>query len=275
MSDLFGIGTAVSGLLGTAGSIYNNERNIYAQREMNDAQLDLARENLAYQKAFNEQVFNREDTELQRRKDDAISAGFSPLAALGTGGGSAAVVSAPQQQITGVAPQSRFDLSGIADIIKGVSSARDAYTNAKNADTESRRVTDLKSFNDAMTALRSKDLTEQQERFLKQLEESARQFDTNLKQEKDLAEATNKLKRSLSELQMSYQDEWTKDQIKQAEKVLDEQAREYDKGHFQKTWQFWVGKTFDLITSLGTAVVSQLPIADFFKVKKASIGFGN
>lgn len=274
MSDLFGIGTAVSGLLGTAGSIWNNERNISAQRDMNDAQLELARENLAYQKAFNEQVFAREDTELQRRKDDAIAAGYSPLAALGTGGGSAAVVSAPQQQITGTAPQGKLDLGGIADIIKGVSSARDAYTNARNADTESRRVTDLKTFNDSMTALRAKDLTEQQERFLKQLEESARQFDDNLKQEKDLAEATNKLKRSLSELQMSYQDEWTKDQLKQAQKELDEQAREYNKGHFQKTWQFWVGKTFDLLTAVGSSVVSQLPLAQLFG-KKAPIGFGH
>lgn len=271
---LDGLFQGLGSIISTGISAAQSQKNVEAQQEMNDAQLELARENLAYQKAFNEQVFAREDTELQRRKDDAIAAGYSPLAALGTGGGSAAVVSAPQQQITGSAPQHKIDFSGIGSIMQGLSSMRNADTNAKNADTESRRVTDLKTFNDSMTALRAKDLTEQQERFLKQLEESARQFDDNLKQEKDLAEATNKLKRSLSELQMSYQDEWTKDQLKQAQKELDEQAREYDKSHFQKTWQFWVGKTFDLLTAVGSSVVSQLPLGQLFG-KKAPIGFGH
>ena len=49
------------------------------QERINDLNADIARENLEYQKAFNEQVFQREDTAIQRAKDDAISAGFSPL----------------------------------------------------------------------------------------------------------------------------------------------------------------------------------------------------
>lgn len=260
---------------GALGDIWKGFTGQSSQEKINDVNAEIARENLAYQKAFNEQVFNREDTELQRRKDDAISAGFSPLAALGTGGGSAAVVSAPQQQITAQSNVSGLSPFAAASALGNmISNFRNSTTNRMNAGTESRRVTDLKTFNDSMTALRAKDLTEQQERFLKQLEESARQFDDNLKQEKDLAEATNKLKRSLSELQMSYQDEWTKNQLKQAQKELDEQVYEFKTSKKQKDWHFYTGKIFDFLTAVGSSVVGNIPFVSLFG-KKAPIGFGN
>lgn len=62
---------------------------------------EIAEQNLAYQKEFNQEVFDRQDSSYQRAVADAVQAGFSPLVATGTVGGTAGgVVSAPQRQST-------------------------------------------------------------------------------------------------------------------------------------------------------------------------------
>lgn len=61
-----------------------------------------------YQKSLNQQIFEREDTALQRRMADAKAAGVNPYAVLGQAAGSGGKVSAP------VAPQMK---SGILDAI--------------------------------------------------------------------------------------------------------------------------------------------------------------
>lgn len=70
--------SAVNNTLNTAGFIYNifsNERNFN------------------YQKQLQKEIFSREDTAFQRRLSDVTSAGFSPLAALGSSAGSGGSVS--------------------------------------------------------------------------------------------------------------------------------------------------------------------------------------
>ena len=94
LSSIFnGVATIGSLALG-AGSL---KQSYDANRHANE----IAEQNLAYQKEFNQKVFDRQDTSYQRAVADAVQAGFSPLVASGTAGGTAGgVVSAPQRQST-------------------------------------------------------------------------------------------------------------------------------------------------------------------------------
>lgn len=123
------LGTVIGGALNLAGAYRTsssqermNERNIELQREINQANLEhsnywnqknydlaseahqaqLAQQDWAneqyiesrdYDRAMQQQIFNREDTAIQRAVDDATAAGFSPLAALGMPANSGQVVS--------------------------------------------------------------------------------------------------------------------------------------------------------------------------------------
>lgn len=126
---------AAGSFFGAGASIFNNERNIRAQKRANEANIALQREmnqqnqaNWEKQFAYNEQLNNRnqanwqtefdynksvnernfdyqvsqnsltrqrEDTAIQRQVADAESAGLSPLAVVGSGGASSSVVSSP------------------------------------------------------------------------------------------------------------------------------------------------------------------------------------
>ena len=119
------IGSAIGGIFGAGASVFNNERNIRAQKRANDANLDLQREmnqqnqtnwqtEFNYMKQQNDLTRQREDNAIQRQVADAESAGISPLAVAGTGGASASTLNsappAPEMKAPFVqAPQS--DLS--------------------------------------------------------------------------------------------------------------------------------------------------------------------
>lgn len=110
--------SAVSGAFGIGSQVMSNESNeainqqqIQATKEINDKNLALSQEALNaqkrqqswsneqyiesrdYDRALQQQIFNREDTAISRAVDDARSAGFSPLAALGMPANSGSVVS--------------------------------------------------------------------------------------------------------------------------------------------------------------------------------------
>lgn len=94
LSDIFdGVATIGSLALGAGSLVQSHGANKHANQ--------IAEQNLAYQKEFNQKVFDRQDTSYQRAVADAVQAGFSPLVAGGTAGGTAGgVVSAPQRQST-------------------------------------------------------------------------------------------------------------------------------------------------------------------------------
>lgn len=116
MSDIFSpLASGISSLAGATGSIVmgalnynenkaNNEfnRNMATQAfEAQEAQRAINNERyveeLDYNRALQDTVFQREDTAMQRAVEDGVAAGFSPLAALGHSAGSGAIVSSPSQ----------------------------------------------------------------------------------------------------------------------------------------------------------------------------------
>lgn len=112
------VAPAVSGGFNIGAQILQNQSNekinqqqIEASNRNNEANLALSREALAsqrnqqfwaneqyvesrdYDRALQQNIFNREDTAISRAVDDARAAGFSPLAALGMPANSGSVVS--------------------------------------------------------------------------------------------------------------------------------------------------------------------------------------
>ena len=148
------IGDAIGGVLGAGASIFNNERNIRAQKRSNDANLTLQREmnqqnqenwetEFNYVQQQNDLTRHREDNAIQRQVADAESAGISPLAVAGTGGASASTVNsapiAPEMKAPFVqAPQSDLSIMNalFQHSLNAITQDRDLSSKEKIADMQ-------------------------------------------------------------------------------------------------------------------------------------------
>lgn len=247
-------------------SVWKGATGQTMQEQINQTNADIAEKNLEYQKAFNQEVFDREDTALQRAKDDAISAGFSPLTALGNIRNSNALVSAPQQAITANSSATVSPATAISAIGSMISGIKNAVTNAKNSDIEQQRVNDIADFNRVTNSLRAEELDVHHSEFLKNYEESVRQFDKNLKQTKDLQNSVNQLKRDLqedeqkflrsqTELNQSYENERFQKNMEHLNKQLDETVREFNTSKKQKDWHHYSSLILDNLTKTLNTII--------------------
>ena len=94
---------ATTNMINSGYGIFNNERNFYYQRK-----------NWAYQKALQQQIFDREDTAVQRRAADLKAAGFNPLLAAGSAAGTGAAVSTTAPSTGGANLKTNFADMAIA-----------------------------------------------------------------------------------------------------------------------------------------------------------------
>lgn len=84
------------------GDVLNGGIDIWKTQEsarIANRNYEFQRENFDYQKALQQQIFEREDTAIQRRRADLEAAGLNPNLAAGSGAGAGSVVSttAPQK----------------------------------------------------------------------------------------------------------------------------------------------------------------------------------
>lgn len=115
---LGGLANAGATIAGSVDSIKTNKENLALQKE-----------NLAYQKDLQNRIFEREDTAVQRRVADLVSAGLSPTLAAGSSAGAGSVVStsAPQKK-------SNFEsLMALAGVGTALANQQKAITEAENA----------------------------------------------------------------------------------------------------------------------------------------------
>lgn len=117
-----------------------NAENLAFQREANAQNLAFQNANLDYQKALQQQIFQREDNSVQRRAKDLEAAGLSKTLAAGAGAGAGSVVSTSPQSVEAlrntVVPQNNMkwniDLSIAEDVLGFMQQLQQYDANAHN-----------------------------------------------------------------------------------------------------------------------------------------------
>ena len=107
----------IGGAMNLGSTIVTNQSN----DKIANQNLALQKENLEYQKALQQQIFEREDTAYQRKVNDLIAAGINPaVAATGSGSNAGSIVNtqAPHNDMKYQAPQ--FNIGSIIDTLKSL-----------------------------------------------------------------------------------------------------------------------------------------------------------
>lgn len=148
-NSLFGTSDSAPGIFGNPTSAWdqfkNGKTNII-NRDIANQNLQFQRENLDYQKALQERIFDREDTNYQRTVNDMRQVGLNPLTMNGTNGAGEAIATTPlhndfqmQDKGTGTVIS---DLIGMMNSMQnyqiGISYGKEQEAKAKSAEAQAK-----------------------------------------------------------------------------------------------------------------------------------------
>ena len=158
MADLEGIGSIISGVGGIGIGIANSIQNA----EINKKNYELQKDWQNYQKQLQREIFQREDSAIQRRATDIAAAGGNPAMAWETGNGASAgsVVdtSAPQQAPYDYSQLMNSSLAMFAGGLKQFQEARLMDAQIKNLNAVTGK-TDAETITEEIRQLQIKALT--------------------------------------------------------------------------------------------------------------------
>lgn len=107
-----GFGGMAGGIASTLGSMRNTDKTNQANKDVAAQNLAFQREQQDYQKALQQQIFEREDTAHQREIEDLKRAGINPLATAGGNGANAGSV-VPLTELNNTYQAQTADFSGL------------------------------------------------------------------------------------------------------------------------------------------------------------------
>lgn len=158
MADLLGIGSIISGIGGIGTSIANSITNA----EINKKNYELQKDWQNYQKQLQREIFQREDSAIQRRASDIAAAGGNPAMSWETGNGASAGnivdTSAPQQAPNDYAQLINSSLAMFAGGLKQFQEARLIDAQIKNLSAVTDK-TDAETITEEIRQLQIKALT--------------------------------------------------------------------------------------------------------------------
>lgn len=208
-----GVGGMAGGIASTLGSMRNTDKTNQANKDVAAQNLAFQREQQEYQKALQQQIFEREDTAHQREIEDLKRAGINPLATAGGNGANAGSI-VPLTELNNTYQAQTADFSGL----QTAGQALDAAVQNQMALEDSRQAReDQKQEN--MYAR-----TQQHAQFVQELAIREQEANVNmLKTMADIAAHTedNKLKKKIEE--ESNKIAWAN--FYQQKKVYDENAK--------------------------------------------------
>lgn len=108
-----GVGGLVGGVTQAVTSYFNTKDTNKTNRQVAEQNLGFQRENLDYQKALQQEIFQREDTAHQREIEDLRAAGINPLATASGGNGANAGSVVPLTELNNNYQAQTTDFSGI------------------------------------------------------------------------------------------------------------------------------------------------------------------
>lgn len=170
----------VSGALSALGGLFGGLGSYAAQKDANRTQMQINQDNLEYQREFNQQVFEREDTAYRRAVTDAESAGLSALAITG-GAGAGGVATAPQMSGDNIQSAGLAGIASALDYAQSVANIQRTMSETQKTDAETQDIGDNRDDQRQLISLRLQELESLNRREAEKLAFAYTELDTNAK----------------------------------------------------------------------------------------------